>query len=57
MATVPKSPTPPRKQPLTFHERVRQWLESSPPAEQRRPPPVPTPVQLRGPVIHPKGRS
>jgi hypothetical protein len=36
MVQVPSTPIPPRKQPATFHEAVREWLESQ---DRQRPAP------------------
>jgi len=47
MVSVPRSPTPARNRPATFHEAIREWLETSPPADQKRPPPVPRPYTKR----------
>jgi hypothetical protein len=54
MVSVPRSPTPVRKQPTTLLELMRQWLET--PVERARPW-TPTFVPLRGPVIHPTRKN
>jgi hypothetical protein len=36
MVNVPRSPTPTRPQPATYHEAIREWLESG---DRQRPPP------------------
>jgi hypothetical protein len=35
---VPSTPIPPRKQPATFHEAIKEWLDSG---DRQRPAPDP----------------